>query len=350
MQHRVAIVTTVAIVVALASVAVGGVPLLLGLAMVAVLMLATLPGRPRSYLLRRIGRIAISIFVTMGLLWLLVHNYPDASRLDDTGVVPAMRRYVEWLGGLVSGELGESSYSESVGEGVSRSLPISLQLVGYSQVLALLIAIPGALLGAQFRGRVADLAYRGVGLILLSSPIYLTGPLLMQLFGVGELRLFGRNVGFQVLPVARYVPWGSGIADHLRSMALPTLTLALSTAAIYLVLLRSEMISQLAADHVRLARSKGLPPSVIVRRHALRPAAPTTVAAVAAQAGFVLGNMLIVERIFTLPGFGDYVLVAIGRRDVLAVAGTVFVAALILAVINLFAEALLLVVDPRLDH
>ncbi len=333
-----------------ATVALGGPPFALALAVAALLIVAALPASPRRYLLRRIGHVIFSIALSMALVWMLVHNYRDDSRLDDPGFFPAMVRYAEWISGLVSGEMGSSQYSESVGEGISRSLPISLQLVAYSQILALAIAIPGALIGAQARGRAGDIAARGLSLLGLSLPVFITGPLLVQLLGLGELNLFGFEVGWKILPVVRYVPVGDGIWDHLRSMAMPSFTLALSTAAIYLVLLRSELIQQLQSPHADLARSKGLSPARIVRVHALRPASPSAVAAVAAQSGFILGNVVIIERIFVLPGFGDYTLIAIGRRDVVAVAGALFVAAIILAVVNLIADALLLVFDPRLDY
>jgi peptide/nickel transport system permease protein len=270
------------------------------------------------------------------------------SRLDEPGFFPAMARYIDWIGGLVAGEMGPSQYSESVGEGISRSLPISLQLVAYSQILAIAIAVPGALIGARLRGRSGDVATRAVSLLGLSLPVFITGPLLIQLFGLGDLQLFGFRLGWKLLPVVRYVPVGDGLSPHLQSMLMPSLTLALSTAAIYMVLLRSELIQQLQSDHVLLARTKGITPRRIVRVHALRPASPSAVAAVAAQSGFILGNVIIIERIFTLPGYGDYTLVAIGRRDVLAVAGALFVAAIILAVLNLVADALLLVLDPRI--
>jgi peptide/nickel transport system permease protein len=343
------VVSSLALVLTVATVAVGGLPFALVLVVAALLVLASLPSSPRRYLLKRIGRVLASIMLSMALVWLLVHNYRDDSRLDDTGLFPAMVRYVEWISGLVSGEMGSSQYSESVGEGISRSLPISLQLVAYSQILALAISIPGALIGAQLRGRAGDVAARALSLLGLSLPVFITGPLLVQLLGLGELNLFGHQVGWKLLPVVRYVPVGDGLIDHLRSMAMPSLTLALSTAAIYLVLLRSELIQQLQSQHALLARSKGMSPARIVRVHALRPASPSAVAAVAAQSGFILGNVVIIERIFVLPGFGDYTLTAIGRRDVLAVAGALFVAAIILAVLNLIADALLLVLDPRLE-
>jgi len=327
----------------------GGIPLVVGLGAGLLLTGFTLPPTARRYLLQRLRFVCVTLFVTMGLVWILVHNYRDDSRLDDAGIAPALRRYGDWIGGLVSGEMGQSQYSETVGEGIARSLPISFQLLLYSQIIAVALAVPLALIGAQTRGRLGDCSARAIGLLGLSLPVFMIGPLLVQLFGLGEFNLFGAEIGWRLFPVVLYTPLGDGLGAHLASMALPTLTLAFSTAAVYSVLLRSEMLQQLRSDHVLLARSKGLAPSRIVRVHALRPASPAAIAAIAAQSGLVLGNMVIVERIFSLPGFGDYVLVAIGRRDELAVVGAIFVAAAILAVVNLLADAALLVVDPRIE-
>ncbi len=344
------VVTIVGLLAALGAVVIGGVPLLIGLGGVAAVVLAAMPGGSRQYLMRRLGRIGGSIFVAMAIVWLLVHNYPDASRQTPAGVVPAMERYVAWIGDLVGGEMGDTQYSETVGEGLARTIPISLQLLTYSQVLALLIAIPGATLGARFRGRAVDVGFRALSLVGLAVPMFVSGLIFMYFFGVGDLELFGLSWGVKILPTGRYVPIGRDVVDHFKSMTLPSLTLALTSAATYLVLLRSELLQQLMSEHVMLARSKGIPPGRIVRSHALRPAAPSAVAAIAAQSGMLLGNMVIIERVFTMPGFGDYVLIAIGRRDDLAVVGALFVTAVILAVVNLFADALLLAIDPRLDR
>ena len=349
MQLRLLAVTSGGLLLTLAAVAVGGVPLLVGLLALAGLATLALPARSRRYLLRRLTRILATVLVAMAIVWVLVHNYPDASRTDATGVVPALVHYVSWLGDVLAGDMGgTTSYSETVGTGLSRTIPISLQLLAYSQVLAVGMAVPGALLGARYRGHLPDIGARAGAILGLTVPLFVTGVLLAQVFGVGELNVFGLTIGLAVLPTGRYVPLGDGLLPHLRSMVLPSFTLALGTAATYLVLLRSELISQLTQDHVLLARSKGLSPGRIVIRHALRPAAPSAVAAIAAQSGAILGNVVIVEHIFLLPGFGDYVLVAIGRRDELAVVGGLFVAAMILAVVNLLADAALLAVDPRL--
>lgn len=350
MRLRLFAVTSLGLLLTLGAVAFGGIPLLAGLLALAALASALLPARSRRYLLHRLARITVTVLVAMALVWILVHNYPDASRTDASGVVPALTRYVSWLGDIVAGDLGgTTSYSETVGQGVSRTIPISLQLLAYSQIMAVGMAVPGAVLGARYRGRLPDLGARATGILGLTLPLFVTGVLLAQLLGVGDLNLGGVHVGLALLPTGRYVPLGAGIVPHLRSMLLPSLTLALGSAATYLVLLRSELLSQLTQDHVLLARSKGLPPGRIITRHALRPAAPSAVAAIAAQSGAMLGNVVIIEHIFLLPGFGDYVLVAVGRRDELAVVGGLFVAAVILAVVNLLADAALIAIDPRLE-
>lgn len=356
----------------LASVVLGGLPLLFGLGATAIAGLAVLPGAPRSYLVRRVARVVATTLLAMALVWFLAFNLPESPGIrfaDDqsvggpprsgfgfgapeppTGLVPAMKAYASWLGDLAVGELGaETTYSETVGEGVSRTIPISMQLLLYSQIIALLVAVPGALIGARHRGRAVDVASRATSLVGLSMPVYMLGPILVFTLAVGEFRLFGLEFGFRLLPAGRYVPIGTSISGHVESMMLPSLTLGLTSAAVYLVLLRSEMVQQLALDHVLLARSKGVSPGRIVRRHALRPAAPTLVASVAAQSGLIVGNLIIVERIFLLPGFGDYVIISVIRRDLAAFVGAVFVSAVILGVVNLFADALLLVLDPRLE-
>ncbi len=366
---RIFIFASIAATLTLASVVVGGLPLLFGVGATALAGLGLLPGGSRRYLIRRLGRVLATMFLAMGLVWLLMFNLPESPSIrfaDDqsvagpirfgqpeitTGLVPAVRAYGDWLGDLVVGELGpETSYSETVGEGVSRTIPLSMQLLAYSQIIAVLIAVPGALVGALHRGRLVDLGSRAIGLLGLSTPVYVIGPVLVFLFAVGEFGVFGFDVGLRLLPSGRYVPIGRSLTGHLESMLMPSLTLGLSTAAVYLVLLRSELLQQLRLDHVLLARSKGVPAARIVRRHALRPAAPTMVAAIAAHSGLILGNLIIIERIFLLPGFGDYVIIAVIRRDLPAIVGAVFVAAAILAVVNLFADAILLAVDPRLDR
>ncbi len=347
----------------------GRVPLLVGLGAAGLAGYAVLPARSRRYLGRRLVRVAVTIVLAMGIVWILVWNLPlmpDIHFAGETGapspagvapraprpkhidVVGGLDAYGSWLGGVVRGDLGDTTYSETVTRGISRTMPISTQLVLYSQVIAAAIAVPGALIGARRRGRTADVGFRAVSLLGLSLPAYVIGVLLVFVLSIGGFRLFGHHVGVRWFPAGRYQPLGAGLGPHLRSMALPSLSLGVSTAAIYLVLLRSEILQQLSLDHVELARSKGVPDGRIVRVHALRPAAPAVVAAIAAHSSALLGSVIIIERIFLLPGFGDYVIIAIIRNDNPAIVGALFVAVCLLAFVNLFADALLLALDPRI--
>lgn len=370
MNTRVVVVTAVSATATIAVVAAGRVPLLVGLGATTLAAWALLPARSRRYLARRLARVATTIVVAMGIVWVLVYHLPfmpDIHFAGETGgpspagaplgqpppdgldLVGAFDAYGSWLGGVVRGDLGRSQYSETVTDGISRAMPISLQLVLYSQVIAAAIAVPGALVGARRRGRAADVGFRAVSLLGLSVPAYTSGVLLVLFLSVGGVGVLGHDVGVRWFPSGRYQPLGDGIGAHVMSMALPSLALGVSTAAIYLVLLRSELLQQLTLEHVELARAKGLSDRRIVRVHALRPAAPTVVAAVAAQSSALLGSVIIIERIFLLPGFGDYVIIAIIRNDNPAIVGALFVAVCLLAFINLFADAVLLALDPRIS-
>ncbi|MFT5530833.1 MAG: peptide/nickel transport system permease protein [Candidatus Poriferisodalaceae bacterium] len=327
----------------------GVVPLMAGIAVGLAIAALALPPRPRRFLLKRSWQTAVTVFIAMAIVFFFVHNLPDMSRSDDTGVVPAMQKYVEWIGALVGGDLGQSQYSETVGEGVSRTIPVSFQLLLYSQVLALIVAVPCAMMASRWRGRAPDVAIRTGAFFGLSMPIVVVGPVLVAWLAVGAFEVFGQPIGGRWLPAGRPSSIGDGLRDHMTSMLLPTVTLAFGSIASMLAVFRTSMIAQLQLEHAQLALSKGLPPWRIVGSHAARPAAPTLVSLVATQAALVVGNLIIIERLFLLPGFGDYVIVAIGRRDVPAITGGLFVMAGILAVINLIADAIILALDPRID-
>ncbi len=367
-RTRVLVVTALSVSATFAIVAFGRVPLLVGLLGVAIAGYGLLPGGSQRYLIRRLVRVTASIAIAMAVVWILVYHFPARPPINFTGEtgfpgpggpqqrqppegfepVSALRAYVSWLADLPTGNLGDTQYSETVTEGISRTIPISMQLVVYSQLIAGAIALPGALIGAQFRGKASDVGFRSISLLGLSVPIYVTGLLLVFLFSVGDVSIFGLDFGFRILPSGRYQPVGEGLGAHLKSMLLPSFSLGLGSAAIYLVLLRSELVQQLSLDHIELARSKGVPNRRIVRAHALRPAAPSVVAAVAANSAALLGHVIIIERIFLLPGFGDYLIIAIIRNDIPAIVGALFVATCILGMINVFADALLLALDPRI--
>lgn len=338
-----------ALVVLVVTAAFGVLSLRAGLALGLLATIVALPARQRRFMARRFISTLVTIFLAMAVVFLLIHNLPDASRLDETGFVAAMRAYGEWLGDLVVGDLGDSSYSETVTEGVARTIPLSFQLLLYSQVIAVLVALPAALLAARRRGGATDVLVRLGAFFGISMPIIVVGPVLVVWLAVGGFSVFGVDIGGRWLPSGRPSPFGDGIVDHFKAMLLPSLSLAIGSIAAMLVVFRSNLIIQLQQDHAMLARSKGISSWRVVWAHAARPAAPTLASLIAAQTAIVVGNLVIVERLFLLPGFGDYVLVAFGRRDVQAVFGGMFVMVCIIAGVNLIADAFILALDPRIE-
>ena len=141
-----------------------------------------------------------------------------------------------------------------------------------------------------------------------------------------------------------------GIGPNLNSLFLPALSLAASQVAVYLRLLRSDMISTLQQDFVLMARSKGISDWRILWRHALRPSTITLITAAGLNVGALIGGALVVERIFAIPGMGQEVATAMGARQVVALQSLVAVIALVYVTINVLVDVLYRVVDPRMRN
>jgi peptide/nickel transport system permease protein len=133
-------------------------------------------------------------------------------------------------------------------------------------------------------------------------------------------------------------------------MLLPSLSLAMSQAAVFMRLLRSDLIGTLRLPFIDLARSKGLKTGRILFRHALRPSSFTLITVMGLSVGALIGGALITEYVFTLPGVGSYIFTGIFKRDFVAVQGAVLVISTLFVVVLTFSDLLYLALDPRLKH
>ena len=167
-------------------------------------------------------------------------------------------------------------------------------------------------------------------------------------FAIGGVSVFGTQLGFKILPGARYVPFGESVVDHFKHMLLPALSLALGQSAVFMRLLRADMIGTLRLPFIDLARSKGLSTTRILWRHALRPSVFTLLTVMGFTTGALIGGALITEVIFTLPGIGGYMFGAIAQRDFIAVQGGTLVIATLYILILVMVDFLYLAIDPRL--
>lgn len=271
----------------------------------------------------------------------------DKLRLDD----PVLSRYGRWIANAVTGDLGESPFrNEEVGTALAKSLPVSLQLMLYAQVVAVGLGVLFGVLTAYKEGSRFDRAVNAAASLFLSSPSYVLGPLLVLFLAVGGLRWFGTQLGFEILPAARYTYFGDSPWGHFKSVLLPTLTLALPTAASYTRLLRTDMVATLKEDFINVARAKGLSDLRILFGHALRPSSFTLLTVLGINVGFLIGNALIVETIFTLPGVGSLLAFAVFQRDYLVIQGGVVVLAVGYVLANFMVDLLYSVLDPRVRH
>ncbi len=262
---------------------------------------------------------------------------------------PFFARYGGWLGDAVVGDLGTSvQRREAIAMGMSKAMTPTLQLAFYSFVLALVLALPLGVLSAYRQGRMADRVSNYTMLGFLAAPNFVLAVVLVLFFSVGGISVFGFDVGWKILPAARYVPLGDDWFLHFKHMLLPAVALAMPQAAVFMRLLRSDMILTLRLPFIDLARSKGVATSRILWRHALRPSSFTLLTVVGLTLGALLGGTLIIEAIFTLPGVGNYIFQGVGQRDYIAVQGGVLVISALFITLLTMSDFLYLALDPRL--
>jgi peptide/nickel transport system permease protein len=248
---------------------------------------------------------------------------------------PLASQYWLFLNRLVHGDLGQSLYYQTPARAlIFGRVPVTVWLIAYSAVLAIVISVPLAMLAASRKNGVRDQAVRAVPLVGLGMPQFLTGIVLIYLFAL-RLKLF---------PVGGY---GSGLGGHLRSMFLPSLTVAIGLAPVIIRSLRASMLEVLGSDYVTTARSKGVHGSRLLIRHVLRNAVIPAVTVLGINIGFLVGTTLIVENVFAIPGIGQLMIQSIFARDFPVVQGVTLVFGVIVVLVNLLTDVAYTALDPR---
>jgi peptide/nickel transport system permease protein len=296
-------------------------PILLVMSMCVFLMLRLIPGDPvRSMLgLRATPENVATIRAQMGL---------DR---------PLVEQYLEYMGGLLHGDLGQDYISHApLTDLLGQRLPVTLELTVLSIAVALLLGIPlgvVAAVGPRWARVMCDLlVVAGVAL-----PAFWLGIMLVLLF-TGALH---------VLPPAGYTPLLADPFDNLRYMVLPVFTLASAQGAYLLRTTKASMLEVLESPFITFLRAKGIGENTIRFRHALRNAAVPIVTVVGIQFGALLGGAVVIETLFALPGIGSLVVTAINLRNYPVVQGGVLIIASLFIIINLLTDLLYGVIDPR---
>lgn len=252
--------------------------------------------------------------------------------------VPLLQRYLNWLGGVLTGDLGESfRANEPVLDAIVGRFPVTLQLLLGAQVVALALALPIGIYTAYRPRSLADKTALGVALAFVSTPPFLIGIILIYVFAL--------QLG--VLPATGYVPLGEDLVGNFLTMVLPIATLGLFEFPIYMRLLRSDMIQTLQQNFILLARAIGLPPWRILVTHALRPSSLSLITVVGINMGRLIGGAVIVEVLFGLPGVGQLLVDGIYQREYLVVQGVVLFVGVFFVLINTLVDLLYSMLDPR---
>jgi len=243
---------------------------------------------------------------------------------------PLYIQYVQFVGGALRGDLGQSvRFRRPVGDLLRESFPATLELALAATVIALILAVPAGIYAAVHRDGVLDRLLMAGALIGQAMPIFWLGIMLITLFSVrlGWLPTSGRG--------------------SLAQLIMPSVTLSTYVMALLARLTRSNMLDVLREQYVRTARAKGLRETVIVHKHALMSAALPIVTVLGLQVGALLSGAVVTETVFNWPGIGTLALRAIQQRDYPVVQGVVLVSAALFVLINGMVDLAYRYLDPR---
>ena len=310
-----------------------------------------------SWLARRIGLALLTLWLVSMLVFVATTSLGDPVRAilgREYNANPArvaqlteqlnldqslVSRYFDWLGGLLTGDLGTSIASlQPVGEMISDSVLNTLVLVALAAIVMIPVAFGIAMISANYRRRRPDTIIQTVLLALAALPEFVIGILLVAVFSTSVFHIFPAVT----IATSDTHPW-----DEPKGMVLPVLTLVLAVAPYVSRIVRSTLLEVLDSDYVELARLKGIPERVVMRKHALLNAIVPGIQVIALQLAWLAGGVVLVETLFNYPGVGFQLVDAVRNHDVPVVQALSMIIAGVYVVVNLVADLLSILLTPR---
>ncbi|MFT6393280.1 MAG: peptide/nickel transport system permease protein [Ilumatobacter sp.] len=310
---------------------------------------------------QRLGRLFFVFFVVTFVTFFLLDQAPGDPAVRFAGlnatpeVIAAVRsdlgldgslfeRYFRWVGNALTLDFGDSIATRgfSSWDLIRESLPKTLELMVLAEIMAIGMAVPLALASARRPGGFIDRAGSSTAFALLALPAFVLGIYMSFVFGV-KLGWFPTIV--DNLPGLNDDPLG-----NLRMMFLPSLVLALNLVAVYLRLLRSDLIETLQEDYVMLAQARGLSERRIMWRHVLRPSSLNFTTAVGLNVAGLIGGAFIIEVLFAINGMGRLVISSVVLEDFNVVAAVVAILTFAYVMMNFLVDILYSILDPRIRH
>ena len=254
---------------------------------------------------------------------------------------PVWTQYWDWISHFVRGDLGTSlQYNVSVGELLGPSLVNSLKLAAVAFVLVVPLSLLGGTVAALRRNRVTDRVITVTGLSLTAIPEFVTAIVLIVVFGV--------VLGW--LPVSAAAPEGAGVFTQVEYLLLPSFALVAVLFGYIARITRAGVIEAIDADYTRTAYLKGLTPGRVVRRHVLRNSLLPTIAVVATQVGYLIGGLLVIEKLFNYNGIGQRIYIAAQAKDFTLLQSGVLIVGIVYLVATFVADLLFSLLNPRIRY
>ena len=256
---------------------------------------------------------------------------------------PWIVQYGNWLWQLLQGDLGTSFIGgfQTVNEELRTRIPVTLELGVLALLVGVAIALPVGIVSAIRQDSILDYVMRGLAILALSMPGFW--------LAVVIIRIIFPQLGLPSLPLLYSDPT-ENLAENLRQMYVPAIILGIGLAGPVMRLTRGEMLEVLRQDYVRTARAKGLQENAVIIRHAMRNALIPVLTLIGLSASILVGGSVIMESIFTLPGMGLRMVVALRDRDIPVVMGIMVVIAIVVIVANLLIDIAYSLVDPRIRY
>ncbi len=252
---------------------------------------------------------------------------------------PLVIRYLQWLAGVATGDLGKSyTYGVPVAGLIAERLAVTLPLALMAILISMAIAIPLGVVSASRRNSAVDYAGGFVSQLFIAVPGFWVALLLILAFSM--------SLGW--LPAGGFPGWQAGLIAGLEALLLPAVALALQQAGVLTRVTRSSVLEVLNEDFVRTARAKGLSRRAALWRHAVRNALVPVATILGLQFTFLIAGAVLIENVFNLPGLGRLALQALSQRDIIVLQDVVLFFAALVIIMNFLVDLSYLLLDPRL--
>ncbi|MED3874119.1 ABC transporter permease [Lysinibacillus capsici] len=252
---------------------------------------------------------------------------------------PLYEQYVDWMKGLLTGQLGNSiRFSMPVKELLFDRLPVTMSLAGLTLIIVLIISLPLGMFAARRQNKLSDVSLSTVTQIGMAVPSFWLGMMLILYIGLQ----------FSFFKISGYIPWTQSVAGAFSTLILPALTIAIPQIAVNFRYVRTAILEQVQLDYVRTIRSKGMSEQNVMYKHVLKNSMIPILTVFGLIMAEVVAGTIIVEQVFSLPGIGQLLITAISNRDFPLVQGIVMYITVAVVMINFIVDVLYSVLDPRI--